>query len=334
MNRNLQILLARRPQGWVSETDFQLVETPLPRPGEGEALVRNRFLSLDPYMRMRMSDAPSYAPHVELGQVMVGGTVGEVVESRSPLLQPGDAVAGMLGWQSYGIADAKRLRRLDAPIAPLSAYLGVLGMPGTTAWVGFELVGPLQVGQTVVVSAASGAVGSIAGQIARLRGCHVVGIAGGAAKCHHVVSELGFNSCIDYKQDDLAERLRTACPQGIDVYFENVGGAILDAVLSLLNPFSRIALCGQVSQYNDVEPYCLRNLRSLLVNRVKLQGFIVSDHMPLWPKARADLEAWYAAGKLKYHETITDGLENAPRAFIGLLRGDKLGKQLVRLHGD
>jgi NADPH-dependent curcumin reductase CurA len=285
-------------------------------------------------MRMRMSDAPSYAPHVELGEVMVGGTVAEVVESRSPELKPGDIVTGQLGWQHYAVAPAKRLRRIETPIAPLSAYLGVLGMPGVTAWVGFELIGPLQAGQTVLVSAASGAVGSVAGQIARLRGCRAVGIAGGEAKCSHVESELGFDACADYKAPALEAALRAACPQGVDVYFENVGGPIFDTVLQVLNPFARIALCGQVSQYNDEQPYGVRNLRSLLVNRVKVQGFIVSDHMALWPRALAELTAWFAAGRLQYRETITDGLDNAPHAFIALLRGDKLGKQIVRLGDD
>jgi NADPH-dependent curcumin reductase CurA len=334
MTRNRQVLLARRPQGWVREDDFRFVDCDLPRVDDGAVLIRNRYLSLDPYMRMRMSDAPSYAPHVALGEVMVGGTVGEVVESRSSALKPGDIVTGHLGWQLFGVADAKRLRRIDAPIAPLSAYLGVLGMPGVTAWVGFELIGPLEPGQTVLVSAASGAVGGVAGQIARLRGCRAVGIAGGEAKCRHVETELGFAACADYKAPGLEAALRTACPQGVDVYFENVGGFIFDAVLNVLNPFSRIALCGQVSQYNEEEPYGVRNLRSLLVNRVKLQGFIVSDHMALWPRALAELAAWFAAGRLQYRETITDGLDNAPRAFIALLRGDKLGKQVVRLCDD
>ena len=332
MTKNRQVLLARRPNGWVTEQDFELVEQAMPSPADGEVLVRNRYLSLDPYMRMRMSDAPSYAPHVELGQVMVGGTVGEVLESRSDALQPGDVVSGSLGWQLYATQSAKRLRRIEAPLAPLSLYLGVLGMPGVTAWVGFELVGPLERGKTVVVSAASGAVGSVAGQIARLRGCRVVGIAGGAAKCRHVETDLGFDACVDYKAADLASSLRQACPQGVDVYFDNVGGPIFDTVLGVLNPFARISLCGQVSQYNDVEPYGVRNLRSLLVNRVRLQGFIVSDHMALWPPALAELQAWYAAGKLKYRETIARGLDSAPKAFIALLQGDKLGKQVVALY--
>jgi NADPH-dependent curcumin reductase CurA len=331
--KNRQIVLAARPHGWVRETDFRLVEAPVPEPADGEVLVRNRYLSLDPYMRMRMSDAPSYAPSVAVGEVMVGGTIGEVIASRSPLLAPGDTVTGPLGWQCYAAAPAKRLLRIDDPAAPLSAYLGVLGMPGITAWVGLELIGPLAPGQCLVVSAASGAVGSVAGQIARIRGLSSVGIAGGAHKCDHVVQELGFDACVDYREPDLSGRLRAAVPKGIDVYFENVGGPIFDAVLELLNPFSRIALCGQVSQYNATEPYGVRNLRSLLVNRVLLRGFIVSDHMDLWSRASDELTRWVREGRLRYHETVAHGLENAPKAFIAMLRGDKLGKQVVEL-GD
>jgi NADPH-dependent curcumin reductase CurA len=278
-----------------------------------------------------MNDAPSYAPKVELGALMVGATVGEVLESRSPKLKPGDVVSGPLGWQLYGVEHAERLRRIDAPVTPLSLYLGALGMPGVTAWVGLELVGPLQPGQTVVVSAASGAVGSVAGQIARFRGCRVIGIAGGPEKCRHVVDELGFDACIDYKRDDLGAALKATCPDGIDVCFENVGGRIFDLVLERLNPFARIALCGQVSQYNETEPYAVRNLRSLLVNRVKLQGFIVSDHMSMWPPALRELTGWQREGRLLYRETVVEGLDRAPRAFITMLKGDKLGKQIVKL---
>jgi NADPH-dependent curcumin reductase CurA len=265
---------------------------------------------------------------------MVGGTVGEVVTSRSPLLAAGDTVAGQLGWQLYGVAPAKQLRRIENPVAALSAYLGVLGMPGTTAWVGLELIGGLQPGQTLVVSAASGAVGSVVGQIGRIRGCTTIGIAGGEHKCRHVVSDLGFDACVDYRQTDFPARLRDAVGKGIDVYFENVGGPIFDSVLELLNPFARIALCGQVSQYNATEPYGVRNLRSLLVNRVLLRGFIVSDHMDLWSRASAELTAWVRDGSMRYHETVAHGLHNAPQAFIAMLRGDKLGKQVVALDSE
>lgn len=332
--KNRQVLLARRPAGWVSEADFTVVETDLPAVAEGEVLVRNQFLSLDPYMRMRMNDAPSYAPKVELGQVMVGGTVGEVVESRAPALRPGDCVVGPFGWQIFGVLPANRLRHIPEPIEPRSAYLGVLGMPAITAWVGFQLIGPKIDHQTVVVSAASGAVGSIAGQIARIRGARTIGIAGGADKCHHVVSDLGLDACVDYKTAGLDERLRAAVGNGIDVYFENVGGEIFDTVLGLLNPFARIALCGQVSQYNLAEGYAVRNLRSLLVNRVLLRGYIVSDHMELWSQALAELTQWVQAGRLRYRETVAHGLANAPKAFIAMLKGDKIGKQVVRLDDD
>jgi NADPH-dependent curcumin reductase CurA len=332
--RNRQVLLARRPTGWVSEADFQIIDAPIPVPADGEVLVRNRYLSLDPYMRMRMSDAPSYAPHVELGEVMVGGTVGEVIESRDAALKPGDTVVGPLGWQHYGATKAARVRKVDAAGVPLSAYLGVLGMPAITAWVGFNLIGGLKEGQTVVVSAASGAVGSIAGQIAHLSGCRVIGIAGGAEKCQHVVDDLGLRACVDYKAPHLDARLRAAVGTGIDVYFENVGGEIFDMVLTMLNPFARIALCGQVSQYNEREWYAAKNLRSLLVNRVLLKGFIVSDHTALWRDAMADLTRWFKSGELRYRETVAHGLVNAPKAFIAMLKGDKLGKQIVKLDDD
>jgi NADPH-dependent curcumin reductase len=332
--QNRQVLLAQRPSGWVRESDFRIVSAPVPGPRDGEVLVRSRYLSLDPYMRMRMSDAPSYAPKVELGAVMVGGTVGEVLQSRSLAFKPGDCVTGPLGWQLYGVLPAQHLRLIESPIAPLSAYLGVLGMPAITAWVGFDLVGPIVPGQTVVVSAASGAVGSVAGQIARMRGARTVGIAGGPEKCEHVKSDLGFDACVDYKGDNLAAHLDAAVPSGIDVYFENVGGPIFDTVLNALNPFSRIALCGQVSQYNQTEPYAVRNLRSLLVNRVQLRGFIVSDHLTLWQQALAELSAWFVAGKLRYRETVAHGLDRAPGAFIAMLRGDKIGKQVVKLDDD
>ena len=331
---NRQVLLARRPVGEVSERDFRIVTAPLPTLQDGEVLVRNRFLSLDPYMRMRMSDQPSYAPNVELGEVMVGGAVAQVVESRSPGLDPGDVITGPTGWQLYCALPAQRVRRIEDPAAPLSVYLGALGMPGVTAWVGLQLLGGLEPGQSLVVSAASGAVGSVVGQLANARGARVLGIAGGEEKCRYVERDLGFNACVDYKSADFDSALRAAAPKGIDFDFENVGGNVFDRVLGLLNPFARIALCGQVSQYNATEPFALCNLRSLLVNRVRLQGFIVSDHMALWPQALAELTSRYAAGELKYRETVALGLDNAPRAFIAMLRGDKIGKQVVRLDDD
>jgi NADPH-dependent curcumin reductase CurA len=332
--KNQQVTLARRPSGEVTEADFRIADAPIPVPKAGEALVRSCFLSLDPYMRMRMSDLPSYAPKVELGDVMVGGAVGQVIESNAPRLKAGDWVTGPIGWQRYGALPVERLRRIDKPVAPLSAYLGILGMPGVTAWVGLHLLGALEPGQTLVVSAASGAVGSAVGQLARLRGARAVGIAGGAEKCRYVERELGFSACVDYKRADLDDALGSVAANGIDFDFENVGGKVFDTVLGRLNPFARIALCGQVSQYSTSEQYGMRNLRSLLVNRVRLQGFIVSDHMALWPQALAELTARYAAGELKYRETVAHGLENAPQAFIALLRGDKIGKQVVKLDDD
>jgi len=329
--RNLQIVLARRPAGLPTEDDFRFVESPLPQPADGQVLVRNHYLSLDPYMRMRMNAVKSYARYVELGEVMVGGTVGEVVESRSPGFRAGEFVVGALGWQLYGAADGKALRKVDPEAAPLSLYLGTLGMPGVTAWVGLLDIAQPKAGETVVISAASGAVGSVAGQLARIHGCRAVGIAGGQAKCEYVVSELGFDACVDYKAGRLREELQRAAPNGIDVDFENVGGEVLDTVLALVNPFARVTICGMVSQYNASAPYALRNMHSVLVNRVRMQGFIVSDRLELWPAALAALAGWFAEGRLKYRETVAHGLETAPRAFIGMLRGENLGKQLVKL---
>ncbi|MEO8008255.1 MAG: NADP-dependent oxidoreductase, partial [Betaproteobacteria bacterium] len=297
----------------------------------GEILVRNLYLSLDPYMRMRMNEGKSYAPPVQLGEVMVGGTIGEVVESKDPRFKKGDVVGGRTGWQLFAIAEADALRKIDTRGAPLSTALGVAGMPGITAWYGLLRIGEPKPGETVVVSAASGAVGSVVGQIARLKGCRAVGIAGGAMKCDYVVNELGFDACVDYKSDTFESGLRKAAPDGIDVYFENVGGRVFDAVLPLLNAFARIPFCGYISEYDESGSYAVQHLRSLLVNRVRLQGFIISEHLNIWDEALADLSGWLIAGKLRYHETIAHGLESAPAAFIGMLNGHNLGKQLVKL---
>jgi NADPH-dependent curcumin reductase CurA len=329
--KNLQITLASRPVGWVKESDFKLVEADIPSPGAGQVLVRNLWLSLDPYMRGRMNDVKSYAESVKIGGVMVGGTVGEVVESNNPAFRKGDHVLGYFGWQLYGVSDGRDLQKVDSKAAPLSAYLGVLGMPGLTAWVGLMDIGAPKAGETVVVSAAAGAVGSVVGQIAKIKGCRAVGIAGGKAKCDHVVKDLGFDACVDYKAGNLVKDLTDATPKGIDIYFENVGGDVLEAVALRLNPFARIPLCGLISQYNEVRPRGLNNLVMLLINRVKLQGFIVSDHMDRAAAAMAEMARWLGQGRLKYRETIAEGIENAPRAFIGLLRGENLGKQLVKL---
>jgi NADPH-dependent curcumin reductase CurA len=329
--KNLQVLLANRPVGWVKESDFRIVETDIPTPGEGQVLIKNLYLSLDPYMRGRMNDARSYAAKVELGQVMTGGTVGEVIDSKNPKFRPGESVAAGTGWQRYGLSDGNDLRKVDPNLVPISAYLGVAGMPGVTAWIGLNDIGQPKPGETVVVSAASGAVGSVVGQLAKLRDCRVVGVAGGREKGDFVVKELGFDACIDHRAQNFAQMLADATPKGIDVYFENVGGPLLDAVLARCNPFARIPLCGMISQYNAVDRYGVQNLMAAVGMRIKLQGFIVSDHLPRWPEAMKELVAGVREGKIKYRESVTEGLENAPRAFIGLLKGENFGKQLVKL---
>jgi len=328
---HIEIRLASRPQGWVEESNFHVVEAPIPAPKDGEVLLRNVWLSLDPYMRGRMNDAKSYAAKVEIGDVMVGGTISEVVESKNPKYAAGDVVIAYGGWREYATSDGSGLAKIDPSRVPPSAYLGVVGMPGVTAYVGLFDIGAPKEGETVVVSAAAGAVGGVVGQLAKIRGARAVGIAGGKAKCDYVVSELGFDACVDYKSPDFKDALRAATPNGADVYFENVGGAILDAVLTRLNPFARIPLCGLVSQYNATEPYGVKGFALLLVNRVKVQGFIVSDDASKWPAARRDLAAWVAEGKIRYRETITEGIRSAPSAFIGMLKGDNVGKQLVKL---
>ena len=331
MAANMQVLLASRPVGWVAEENFRIVNTPIPTPAEGQILVRNHYLSLDPYMRGRMNDTKSYAAKQELDQVMVGETVGEVIESSNPRFKAGDIVAGPYGWQQYGCSDGSGVNKVDVSRVPMSAYLGVIGMPGVTAWVGLLDICQPKAGETVVVSAASGAVGSAVGQIAKLKGCRAVGIAGGKEKCGYVVNELGFDACVDYKAGRLNQDLKAATPAGADCYFENVGGEILDAVLRRMNAFSRIAVCGLVSQYNAIEPYGVKTFQAILTNRIKVQGFIVSDRKDLRPQAISDLAGWVASGKLKYRETVAQGLENAPKAFIGLLQGRNFGKQLVKL---
>jgi len=331
MARNMQVLLASRPTGWVEESNFKIVETDVPKPGAGEVLVKNLWLSLDPYMRGRMNAVKSYTKYVEIGEVMVGGTVGQVVESSNPKFKPGDHVVGSTGWQLYAISNGEGLAVVDPKLVPLSAYLGVCGMPGGTAWIGLlEHCAP-KTGETVLVSAATGAVGGVVGQLAKLQGCRAVGIAGGAKKCEYAVKELGFDACVDYKAGNLLDDLKAACPNGVDNYFENVGGEVLDAAFRVLNPFSRVALCGLIAEYNSTEPYGVKMIRSLLVNRVKLQGFIVFDRVDLYQRAIPKLATLVSQGKLKYHETIAEGLKNAPKAFIGLLKGQNLGKQLVKL---
>ncbi|HLL19833.1 MAG TPA: NADP-dependent oxidoreductase [Rubrivivax sp.] len=334
---NHRIVLASRPQAEATTDNFRLEEVPLPALQDGQVLVRHHYLSLDPYMRMRMNDAKSYAAPQAIGAVMVGGTVGVVAESRHPAYQPGDHVVGMGGWQEYSIVDGAQpgvLRKVDATQIPLSAYLGAVGMPGVTAWVGLIHIIEPKAGETIVVDAASGAVGGVVGQLAKARGCRVVGLAGGADKCAYVVDELGFDVCIDYKQHrdfkSLAAALDAAAPQGVDGLFENVGGLILDVVLSRMNAFGRVALCGMIAGY-DGEPMTLSNPRLLLTQRLKLQGFIVSEHMSLWPQALKELSGLVASGRLKYRETVAQGIAAAPEAFLGLLKGKNFGKQLVKL---
>ncbi len=329
--KNKQVLLASRPQGTVEESHFRIVESDIPKAGDNEFVVRNHYLSLDPYMRGRMDNEKSYAAKAEVGAVMVGTAVGEVIESKHEKFNPGEFVETRTGWQEYGVSNGGGVRKLDPNYVPLSAYLGVVGMPGVTAWIGLNEHGKPKAGETVVVSAASGAVGSAVGQLAKLKGCRAVGIAGGKAKCDYVVNELGFDACIDYKAVDLNAALAAACPKGVDVYFDNVGGPTLDALLLHMNNFSRIALCGQIAGYNDPGALALHNARSFLVNRIALRGFICSDHLDLWRPALKELGDLVHEGKLKYRESIAAGLDNAPKAFIGLLAGKNFGKQLVKL---
>ena len=337
MAKNRQILLDNRPQGEATVDNFRLVSTETPALKDGQVLVRHHFLSLDPYMRGRMNDSKSYAASQPLGEVMIGGTVGEVIESRHPRYLPGDRVVGMGGWQEYSVVDALQpgaLRKVDTAQVPLSYYLGAVGMPGVTAWYGLVKIIAPQAGETLVISAATGAVGSAFGALAKARGCRVVGIAGGPEKCAYAVNELGFDACIDYRphQDmySLAKALKQVCPDGIDGYFENVGGMVLDAVLLRMNAFGRIAVCGMIAGY-DGQPLPLANPALILISRLKIEGFIVSEHMEVWPEALAELAGLVAQGRLRPRETIAQGIESAPEAFMGLLKGRNFGKQLVKL---
>ena len=337
MPANRQILLDNRPQGEATADNFKLVTTDTPALADGQVLVKHHYLSLDPYMRGRMNDSKSYAASQPLGEVMIGGTVGEVVESRHPKYQPGDQVVGMGGWQEYSVVDATQpgaLRKVDTTHVPLSYYLGAVGMPGVTAWYGLVRIIEPKEGETVVISAATGAVGSAFAALAKARGCRVVGIAGGPDKCKYAVEELGYDACIDYRQHkdmySLAKALKEVAPKGIDGYFENVGGMILDAVLLRMNAFGRIAVCGMIAGY-DGQPLPLANPALILINRLKVQGFIVSEHMEDWPQALTELGTLVAQGKLRPRETISQGIESAPEAFLGLLKGKNFGKQLVKL---
>jgi len=328
---NKRVVLASYPEGWVTESNFRLETAPIPKPGEGEVLVKNLWLSLDPYMRGRMSQQKSYVKGVEIGEVMTGETAGEVVESKHPKFKPGDKVTAPSGWQLHWCGKGEMLTKVDASKAPLSYFLGCLGMPGRTAYFGTKDICQPKPGETVVVSAASGAVGSVVGQLAKAWGCRAVGIAGGKAKCDYVVKELGFDACIDYKAGNLYDNLKAACPKGVDCLFENVGGEILDTTLRLMNVRGRITICGLISDYNAKEPYGLKNFRSILVNRLTVRGMIVFDWVERYPEANRDLLELVIGGKLKYRESVVQGIENAPKGLIGLLKGDNFGKQLVKL---
>ena len=337
---NHRIVLNSRPVGAPTLDNFRLEEAPIAAPATGEVLLRTLFLSLDPYMRGRMSDGPSYAAPVALGEVMVGSTISRVEASQHPDFKAGDLVLGQSGWQSLALSNGKALSKLDTAMTQPSLALGVLGMPGFTAYMGLLDIGQPQAGETVVVAAASGAVGSVVGQIAKLKGCRVVGIAGGAEKCRYVVSELGFDACIDHRSPDLKQQLAAACPKGIDVYFENVGGAVFDAVLPLLNTRARIPVCGLIANYNDTAlppgPDRLGLLpRTLLIKRIKMQGFIIfDDYAHHYGEFFGEMRQWLKDGKIKFREDVVDGLENAPQAFIGLLEGKNFGKLVVRLSND
>lgn len=339
-SHNRQIQLAARPVGAPTAADFKLASTAVPSPGPGEVLLRTVYLSLDPYMRGRMSDAASYAAAINLGDPMVGATVSRVEQSNNPKFAVGDWVLGYAGWQDYAVSNGSGLTPLDPKLGPLSYALGVMGMPGFTAYMGLLDIGAPKAGETVVVAAATGAVGSVVGQIAKLKGCRVVGIAGGADKCRAAMEELGFDACIDHHSPDLPALLAAACPAGIDVYFENVGGKVFDAVLPLLNTGARVPVCGLIAQYNatalpsgpDRSPLLMR---TLLTKRIRMQGFIIfDDYGYRYPEFAKDMGQWLAQGKIKFREDIVDGLENAPQAFIGLLEGKNFGKLIVRVAKD
>ena len=333
---NRRVVLAARPEGMPRPSDFRLESAPAPEPGEGQALLRTLYLSLDPYMRGRMAQGPSYAAPMEVGDVMVGGVVGEVVASRCPHVKPGDLVAAYTGWQDYAVADGPMLKRLDPAAAPVSTALGVLGMPGLTAYAGLLAIGKPQPGETVVAAAATGPVGSAVGQIARIKGARAVGIAGGPAKVRALTEEFGFDAAVDHKAPDFAEQLRAACPDGIDVYFENVGGAVWGAVMPLLNTFARVPVCGLIAQYNASGPPAGPDrlpalMRMVLTKRLTLRGFIVGDFADMHADFERDMAAWVREGRVKYREDVVEGLDAAPEALIGMLHGRNFGKLLVKV---
>jgi len=327
-----QFQLAARPVGMPKESDFKLVEAPLASPAQGQVLIKTAYLSVDPYMRGRITGIRTYADPVNVGDAMVGGTVGQVVESRDPSLQPGDFVVGYWGWQDHAVAPAAALQKLNPQLAPVSTALGVLGMPGMTAYFGFLEVCHPKAGETVVVSGAAGAVGSLVGQIAKIKGCHTVGIAGGDDKIKYVVNDLGFDGAFNYKTtSDYVAKLKELCPSGIDCYFDNVGGAISDSVFTQLNVFGRVSICGQISQYNLQEPEPgPRLLGQILVRQLKVEGFIVSRFQERWSQCITQMAQWIKEGKIKYHEDVVEGFEKTPRTFIDMLEGKNTGKMLVK----
>ena len=339
-SKNLQIRLASRPSGEPALDNFELIESEIPDPQPGQMLLRAIYLSLDPYMRGRMNAGKSYAQPVEIGEVMEGRTVSQVVSSKLAGYQAGEFIFNPAhGWQEYALSDGEGTRKIDPTAGPLSYALGVLGMPGLTAYTGLENIGQPQSGETLVVAAASGAVGSVVGQIGRIKGCRVVGIAGGAAKCRYVRGELGFDECLDHREPNLAEQLQAACPKGIDVYFENVGGHVFEAVLPLLNNFARVPVCGLIAHYNAVGPEPGPDrlpllMQQILMKRMTVRGFIVGDFASQSPQFLADMSQWLREGRVKYREDITAGLENAPRELIGLLRGENFGKKIIRVSQD
>jgi NADPH-dependent curcumin reductase CurA len=333
---NRRIVLASRPKGEPRDEDFRMESLTIPEPGDGQVLLKTIYLSLDPYMRGRMSDAPSYATPVQIGEVITARTVSEVVESKSAGLRTGDIALCDAGWQEYYVTDPKRVQKLDPSAAPVSTALGVLGMPGLTAYTGMLNIGKPQPGETVVVGAAAGAVGAVVGQLAKIWGCRAVGIAGGPEKCAYVVKELGFDACVDHRSATLAAELKEACPKGIDIYFENVGGTVFEAVLPLLNPFARVPVCGLIAGYNATELPAGPNqtpllMRSILTKRLTFRGFIVTDYASQYPEFLRDVSGWIKDGRMKYREDVVNGIENAVSAFQGLLQGKNFGKMLVKM---
>lgn len=330
---NKQVVLASRPTGMPTEGNFKLTETPIPQLNDGEFLAQTLYLSMDPYMRGRMSDRASYTRPVSIGEVMEGAIVGRVLASRNGKFREGDIVEGSLGWQTHVISSGKGVRKIDPALAPISTALGVLGMPGLTAYFALLDLGKPKAGETVVVSAASGAVGALVGQIAKIKGCRAVGTAGSPAKVDYCVKELGYDACINYRTSkDLAADLKAACPNGIDVYFDNVGGPVTDNVFPLLNLRGRVVICGQISQYNLDKPEMgPRVFWHLIRTRGRVEGFLIWDYADRYKEGLTQLAAWIKEGKIKYKEDITDGIENAPRKLIGLLKGENFGKAVIKV---